>query len=138
MGATGGAQDPEQVRVAAGVRLRFQARVVPLLTVWLFANRYHSVTLLLLPLSPELLHVHRSNDRKPGSTDPCRRFPFAPGYGHAGSRGGQALLQAPDPAPRPVGWQALEGSFRDPSGFVYTRDGTLYRQVNTCFQQSFE
>lgn len=37
-----------------------------------------------------------------------------------------------------MGWQALEGSFRDPSGFVYTRDDTLYRQVNTCFEQNFE
>jgi hypothetical protein len=37
-----------------------------------------------------------------------------------------------------VGWQAVEGSFRDPSGFVYTRDGTLYRQVNTSFRDSFE
>jgi cyclopropane fatty-acyl-phospholipid synthase-like methyltransferase len=37
-----------------------------------------------------------------------------------------------------VGWQAVEGSFRDPSGFVYTRDGTLYRQVNRTFRASFE
>jgi ribosomal protein L11 methylase PrmA len=37
-----------------------------------------------------------------------------------------------------VGWQAVEGSFRDPSGFVYSRDGTLYRQVNTCFKQQFD
>jgi len=37
-----------------------------------------------------------------------------------------------------VGWQAVEGSFRDPSGFVYTRDGTLYRQVNSTFRQPFE
>jgi len=37
-----------------------------------------------------------------------------------------------------VGWQAVEGSFRDPSGFVYTRDGTLYRQVNSSFRQPFE
>ncbi len=37
-----------------------------------------------------------------------------------------------------MGWQAVEGSFRDPSGFVYTRDGTIYRQVNTCFKQNFE
>jgi ribosomal protein L11 methylase PrmA len=37
-----------------------------------------------------------------------------------------------------VGWQAVEGSFRDPSGFVYTRDGTLYRQVNKTFRDSFE
>jgi hypothetical protein len=37
-----------------------------------------------------------------------------------------------------VGWQAVEGSFRDPSGFVYSRDGTLYRQINTSFRQRFE
>jgi hypothetical protein len=35
-------------------------------------------------------------------------------------------------------WQAVEGSFRDPSGFVYTRGGTLYRQVNQGFRQQFE
>jgi cyclopropane fatty-acyl-phospholipid synthase-like methyltransferase len=37
-----------------------------------------------------------------------------------------------------MSWQAVEGSFRDPSGFVYTRDGTLFRQVNAGFSQSFE
>ena len=37
-----------------------------------------------------------------------------------------------------MSWQAVEGSFRDPSGFVYTRDGTLYRQVNAGFRQHFE
>ena len=37
-----------------------------------------------------------------------------------------------------MGWQAVEGSFRDPSGFVYSRDGTLYRQINTSFRQRFE
>ena len=37
-----------------------------------------------------------------------------------------------------MSWQAVEGSFRDPSGFVYTRDGTLYRQVNVGFRDSFE
>ncbi len=37
-----------------------------------------------------------------------------------------------------MGWQAVEGSFRDPSGFVYTRDGTLYRQVNSSFRQPFQ
>jgi hypothetical protein len=37
-----------------------------------------------------------------------------------------------------MGWQAVEGSFRDPSGFVYTRDGTLFRQVNHSFRQPFE
>jgi hypothetical protein len=37
-----------------------------------------------------------------------------------------------------MSWQAVEGSFRDPSGFVYTRDHTLYRQVNAAFGQHFE
>jgi hypothetical protein len=37
-----------------------------------------------------------------------------------------------------MNWEAVEGSFRDPSGFVYTRDGTLYRQVNQGFRQQFE
>jgi hypothetical protein len=37
-----------------------------------------------------------------------------------------------------VAWQAVEGSFRDPSGFVYIRDGTLFRQINHSFRQPFE
>jgi ribosomal protein L11 methylase PrmA len=37
-----------------------------------------------------------------------------------------------------MSWEAVEGSFRDPSGFVYTRDGTPYRQVNLGFRQQFE
>jgi hypothetical protein len=37
-----------------------------------------------------------------------------------------------------MNWQAVEGSFRDPSGFVYTRDGILHRQVNTSFRLQFE
>jgi hypothetical protein len=37
-----------------------------------------------------------------------------------------------------MSWQAVEGSFRDPSGFVYTRDATLYRQVNAAFGKQFE
>jgi hypothetical protein len=37
-----------------------------------------------------------------------------------------------------MSWQAVEGSFRDPSGFVYSRDGTLYRQVNLGFREHFE
>jgi cyclopropane fatty-acyl-phospholipid synthase-like methyltransferase len=37
-----------------------------------------------------------------------------------------------------MSWQAVEGSFRDPSGFVYTRDNTLYRQVNRAFGKQFE
>ncbi len=35
-------------------------------------------------------------------------------------------------------WQRVEGSFRDPSGFVYTRDDTLYRQVNPIFREQFD
>lgn len=34
--------------------------------------------------------------------------------------------------------QPLGSSFRDPGGFVYTRDGVLYRQVNRVFQDRFE
>ncbi|MDQ3427683.1 MAG: SAM-dependent methyltransferase, partial [Gemmatimonadota bacterium] len=30
--------------------------------------------------------------------------------------------------------EVVGGSFRDPSGFLYTRNGTLYRQVNRVFQ----
>jgi hypothetical protein len=37
-----------------------------------------------------------------------------------------------------MNWQAVEGSFRDPSGFVYTRGSTLYRQVNKGFRDQFE
>jgi hypothetical protein len=37
-----------------------------------------------------------------------------------------------------MGGQALDGSFRDPSGFVYTRNGILYRQVNAVFRDRFE
>ena len=36
-----------------------------------------------------------------------------------------------------MGAQALGASYRDPSGFVFTRDGTLYRQVNRVFQDRF-
>jgi ribosomal protein L11 methylase PrmA len=37
-----------------------------------------------------------------------------------------------------MGAKALGASYRDPSGFVYTRDGTLYRQVNRVFQDRFQ
>jgi ribosomal protein L11 methylase PrmA len=37
-----------------------------------------------------------------------------------------------------VDGQPLASSFRDPSGFVYTRSGVLYRQVNRVFQNEFE
>jgi hypothetical protein len=37
-----------------------------------------------------------------------------------------------------MGAEALGASFRDPSGFVYTRDGALYRQVNRVFRQHYQ
>ena len=33
--------------------------------------------------------------------------------------------------------ERVAGSFRDPAGFVFTRDGVLYRQVNTAFAEQF-
>jgi ribosomal protein L11 methylase PrmA len=33
---------------------------------------------------------------------------------------------------------ALPSSFRDPSGFLFIRDGTLYRQVNLSFREHFD
>ena len=30
------------------------------------------------------------------------------------------------------------GSFRDPSGFIFTREGTVYRQVNKSYQNDFD
>jgi len=32
----------------------------------------------------------------------------------------------------------VAGSFRDPSGFLFHRDGVLYRQVNASYQQEFD
>jgi 2-polyprenyl-3-methyl-5-hydroxy-6-metoxy-1,4-benzoquinol methylase len=32
----------------------------------------------------------------------------------------------------------LYSSFRDPSGFLFKRDGILYRQVNLCYQKDYE
>jgi hypothetical protein len=37
-----------------------------------------------------------------------------------------------------VDGQPLGSSFRDPSGFVFTRSGVVYRQVNRAFQNEFE
>ena len=34
--------------------------------------------------------------------------------------------------------QPLNSSFRDPSGFVFEEDGTLYRQVNNIFREDFD
>ena len=32
----------------------------------------------------------------------------------------------------------LASSFRDPSGFMFRRDGTLYRQVNKHYQAEYD
>jgi hypothetical protein len=34
--------------------------------------------------------------------------------------------------------ERVNGSFRDPSGFVFTREGTLYRQVNQSYRAEFD
>ena len=32
----------------------------------------------------------------------------------------------------------VSGSFRDPSGFMFTHDGQLYRQVNQKYQEDYD
>ena len=32
----------------------------------------------------------------------------------------------------------LEGSFRDPSGFLFTQDGVIYRQVNSTYREHYD
>ena len=32
----------------------------------------------------------------------------------------------------------VEGSFRDPSGFLFRRDGKLFRQVNVCYREHYD
>jgi hypothetical protein len=32
----------------------------------------------------------------------------------------------------------VPGSFRDPSGFLFVSEGTLYRQINSCYREHFE
>ena len=34
--------------------------------------------------------------------------------------------------------RTIPGSFRDPSGFLFSRDGVLYRQVNTVYQEDYD
>lgn len=36
------------------------------------------------------------------------------------------------------GGKAVSGSFRDPSGFVFEREGVLYRQINNCYREDYE
>jgi hypothetical protein len=53
-----------------------------------------------------------------------------------------ALLLPPLPAPGAVPGQApgqvVGGSFRDPGGFVFWRDGELFRQINACCATDYE
>ncbi len=35
-------------------------------------------------------------------------------------------------------WEELPSSFRDPSGFLFTRENTLYRQVNLSFKEDYD
>lgn len=41
-----------------------------------------------------------------------------------------SLMRSPDPR--------SAASFRDPSGFLFTRDGILYRQINRCYADNYE
>ena len=50
----------------------------------------------------------------------------------------KSFFRTPGLPRAPVDGQPLGSSFRDPSGFVYTRAGVLYRQVNRVFQDEFE
>ena len=59
------------------------------------------------------------------------RSHWSPGQGRR-----DGIFQIPPLASMDV--RALDASFRDPSGFVYRRDGTLYRQVNRVFGEQFE
>lgn len=38
----------------------------------------------------------------------------------------------------PLHYNQHPSSFRDPSGFVFEKDGVLYRQVNLCFKESYD
>ena len=49
------------------------------------------------------------------------------------------VLQSDDRTPpRQVSTARVGGSFRDPSGFVYTRNGTLYRQIDNSFAEEYD
>ena len=37
-----------------------------------------------------------------------------------------------------TGHETVPGSFRDPSGFVYVRDGILYRQINEVYRDAYD
>jgi len=35
-------------------------------------------------------------------------------------------------------WNKLSSSFRDPSGFLFIREGVLYRQVNGSYREDYD
>jgi len=47
-------------------------------------------------------------------------------------------LEAPEHTRFPEAAQAVAGSFRDRSGFVFERDGVVFRQVNECYRAHLE
>ena len=64
-------------------------------------------------------------------------------------RRSSAATRTPDPSPNrpvtltgqaPAPSRALRdpGSYRDPSGFIYSRDGVLYRQINQSFADRWD
>src|SRR6516164_776029 len=44
----------------------------------------------------------------------------------------------PGRATGPSSGEPAPGSFRDPSGFVFEREGTLYRQVNLAYREEYD
>ena len=32
----------------------------------------------------------------------------------------------------------ISGSFRDPSGFLFSQDGLIYRQINNCYKENYD
>ena len=48
------------------------------------------------------------------------------------------LAERVTPSPEPVAAERESASFRDPSGFVFRRDGVLYRQVNRRFASEWD
>ena len=46
------------------------------------------------------------------------------------------LTENSEPAPLSPGTR-IAGSFRDPSGFVFEREGVLYRQVNSSYRENY-
>lgn len=46
-------------------------------------------------------------------------------------------MSVANPSPAQYSGVTLGSSFRDPSGFLFTRDGVLYRQVNSVYRENY-